>query len=186
MWGNAIHATVFAVIAALALPAAAENRHGQGGAFLVPTFHCIGIYWSPAEGGAKHQVLVSYRRKGQQRWRTGLPLRYHPIDTPECKADYRGSLVNLTPGTIYEIALTLGETGRRTECRGTTWSEEFPVKSVEKVSDRDTTLTVDKSGRPGSGKRRTSPCVFEAVVSPHARICANSGGRFGRVFGGVV
>ena len=152
MHGNAIHATIFAVIAALALPAAAENQHGrgEGRAFLVPTFHCIGIYWSPAEGGAKHKVLVRYRRSGQKRWRTGLPLRYHPVDTPECKADYRGSLVNLTPGATYEIALTLEGTGRRTECRGTTWREKFPVKSVVKVSDRDTTLTADQSGRPGA------------------------------------
>ncbi len=149
---NAIHATIFAVVVAIALPAPAEEHRGQGegGAFLVPTFHCIGIYWSPSEGGPEHKVLVKYRPSGQQQWHTGLPLRYHPNDTAECKADYRGSLVNLTPGTTYDITLTVEGTGRRIECRGTTWSESFPVQSAVKVSDGDTTLTVNQSGRPGA------------------------------------
>jgi hypothetical protein len=144
--------TILATAVAISPLASAESQYdrGKGGAFLVPTFHCIGIYWSPAEGGAMHKVLVKYRRSDQQRWRKGLPLRYHPIDTPECKADYRGSLVNLTPGTNYDIALTLDGTNRRTEIRGTTCSEEFPVESVVKVADRNTTLTVNKSGKPGA------------------------------------
>ena len=150
MLGNVIHSMVLVIIAALFLPAGAENHRGQddGGAFLVPTFHCIGIYWSPAGGGVEHNVLVRYRQRGQQQWRTGLPLQYHPIDTPECKAYYRGSIVNLTPGVTYEIALTLGETGPQTECLGSTWSEDFPVKSVIKVSDLHTSLNVNRSGQP--------------------------------------
>ncbi len=108
-------------------------------------------------------MLVKYRRSGQKQWRTGLPLRYHPVATPECKADYRGSLVNLTPGTTYEIALDLEGTGRRVECRGTTWSEKLPVKSVVKVADCATTLALTQSGSPdayvvydGTGCRSTT------------------------------
>ncbi|MDP6635741.1 MAG: right-handed parallel beta-helix repeat-containing protein [Phycisphaerae bacterium] len=149
---NAIYVTILAVVAALAMPARAEEKRtkAEGRAFLVPTFHCIGVYWSPAGGGAKRKVLVKYRPNGRQEWRAGLPLRYHPVDTSECKADYRGSIVNLTPGTTYEIALTLEGTGVKTECRGTTWSEKFPAKSVVKVSDRNTTLNVKQSGKPGA------------------------------------
>ncbi len=152
MLRNAIHVTILAVVTAFALPASAEDQHGRGDgeAILVPTFHCIGIYWSPAGGGAEHKVLVRYRVSGQQGWHKGLPLRYHPVDTPECKADYRGSVVNLTPGTTYDIELTLEGTERRNECLGTTWSEDFPVQSVVKVADRNTTLAVDKSGSPGA------------------------------------
>ncbi len=80
----------------------------------------------------------------------GLPLRYHPVETPECKADYRGSLVNLAPGTTYDIALTLGGNGQRTQCRGTTWSESFPVQSTVKVADSSATFAVGKSGTPGA------------------------------------
>jgi len=150
MQHNAIHATILAFAVAFALPAAAETQSSQGedGVCLIPTFHCIGVYWSPPQAGPQRSVLVKYRPRGQQSWRTGLPLRYHPVETPECKADYRGSLVNLTPGTTYDIALTLDGTDQRTECRATTWSETVSLETAVKVSDRGTTLTVDKSGSP--------------------------------------
>ena len=130
--------------------ASAETKLDQdkAGVSLVSTFHCISIYWSPAQGGPEREVSVKFRATGQKQWRPGLPLRYHPVDTSECKADYRSSLVNLTPGTTYDIVLTLDGTHLRTKCRGTTWGEEFPVASTAKVSDRDTTLTVNQSGRP--------------------------------------
>ena len=115
---------------------------------VIPTFHCMSVYWSPARGGPDREVSVKFREAGREEWRKGLPLRYHPVDTSECKADYRGSLVNLTPGTTYEIVLSLEGTDARASCRGTTWSEDFPVTSTVKVSDRDTTLSVDKSGSP--------------------------------------
>ena len=137
-----------ATAVAVTHPCLAEDRN-EPEPSLVPTFHCMGIYWSPEDGGPEHEVRVKFRPNGQERWQHGLPLRYHPVDTPECKADYRGSIVNLAPGTTYEIALTLEGTKQRAECRGTTWSEKFPVASVVKVSDRGTTLTIDKSGTPG-------------------------------------
>jgi len=150
---NVIRAAVIVVMATMASPvAAADKSGGRGGerAFAIPTFHCLSVYWSPTGGGAKRKVQVKYRPAGRKAWRTGLALRYLPIDTPECKADYRGSIVNLTPGTAYEIALTLEGTDTRAEFRAATWSEKFPVKSVVKVSDRSSTLEVGKSGRPGA------------------------------------
>ena len=150
---NVIHVTIIFIVAALALPATAAEKPsgaGKGKAFAIPTFHCIGVYWSPSEGGAKRKVLVRYRQVGEQQWRTGLPLRYNPVNTSECKADYRGSIVNLRPGAAYQIDLRLEGTDQRTELRAGTWSERFAVKSVMKVSDRKTTLEISKSGRPGA------------------------------------
>lgn len=150
MKNNRVRAMVCTFVMALCPSLFAEDQRGQreGEAFLVPTFHCISIYWSPAEGSSERRVIVKYRRSGQKHWRTGQPLLYRPIDGPECKADYRGSLVNLTPGTAYDVALELEGTDRRVQCQGATWRERFPVESVVKVSDRDTTLSVTKSGRP--------------------------------------
>src|SRR5690242_16824646 len=71
----------------------------------VPTFHCLSIYWSPPGGQAEKKVLLKFRRAGEQAWHDALPMRYNPVNTDECKADYRGSIVNLTPGTAYEISL---------------------------------------------------------------------------------
>ena len=114
----------------------------------VPTFHCLGIYWSPENGAAGKKVLVTFREVGQQSWHEGLPMRYNPVKTPECKGDYRGSIVNLTPGTTYEIALALEGTDVRTSLKAATWSETFPVASTVKVPSGATTLMVNKSGTP--------------------------------------
>lgn len=117
---------------------------------LVPTFHCMSIYWSPEKGSPERKVSVKFRKVGKKQWRKGLPLRYNPIKTPACKSDYRGSLVNLTPATTYEIKLTLDGTDNKINGKGTTWSEKFLVKSTVKESDRQTTLKVNKSGKPGA------------------------------------
>ena len=117
---------------------------------LVSTFHCISIYWSPLSGNSKRKVLVKYRPSGQKVWRIGLPLRYNPINTPECKGNYRGSIVNLRPGTTYEIKLSLEGTAKEAKCTGSTWDENHPVATTIKVTDRNTTLDINKSGKPGA------------------------------------
>ena len=74
----------------------------------IPTFHCLGIYWSPVGGSVERAVDVQYRQQGQSGWREALPMCYNPIpETDEDLADYRGSIVNLMPATTYEIQLTL-------------------------------------------------------------------------------
>lgn len=114
----------------------------------ISTFHCLSLYWSPQGGSAERQVLVQFREAGQTQWRDGLPMRYNPVDSPECKADYRGSLVNLKPGTTYDILLTLEGTDTRAQLQATTWREEFPVAKTIKVDSRDQTLAIDESGTP--------------------------------------
>ena len=150
MRSGTVYKMIIAVVISIVRSVSAETTHikDMGEVSLVPTFHCIGIYWSPEQGSADHKVSVKFREEGQKQWHAGLPLRYHPVNTSECKADYRGSIVNLKPATTYDIVLSLEGTDLRTECRDTTWSETFPVKSTVKVSDRNTTLTVNQSGRP--------------------------------------
>jgi hypothetical protein len=77
-------------------------------------------------------------------------MDYNFIDATECKADYRGSLVNLQPGTQYEIVLTLENTSTTTSVQNKTWDEEFPVDRVIKVDSRNTRLNIydDMSGTP--------------------------------------
>src|SRR5438045_3938001 len=125
-------------------PAVAPN----GPAKSVSTFHCLSIYWSPEKGDAGKKVLVKFREAGtgENKWRGGLPMRYNPVKTPECKADYRGSIVNLKPGTTYEIALTLEGTNNQTLLKAATWNDQFPVASTLKCQSSDATLTVKESG----------------------------------------
>src|ERR1035437_7162581 len=136
-------------------PAAAATS--KVAATTVSTFHCLSLYWSPEGGDAKKQVLVKFREAGGA-WRDGLAMRYNPIDdwknpgkkTPECKGDYRGSLVNLKPGTDYEISLTLEGTDIHTSLKAATWNEKFPIASTVKCQSGAATLEVNKSG-PSEG-----------------------------------
>ena len=117
----------------------------------ISTFHCLGIYWSPPGGSAEKQVLVRYRRHGQSPWQDGLPMRYNPVPgTDEDLADYRGSIVNLTPGTTYEVELTLAGTAGSATLTASTWSEVFPVGETVRLDSRDTPLVINQSGTPGA------------------------------------
>jgi hypothetical protein len=88
--------------------AAAPVAPPAGTPLAVPTFHCLGLYWSPPGGAADRAVQVRYRGKGAAQWSEGLPMRYNPInETDEDLTDYRGSIVHLQPATTYGVELTL-------------------------------------------------------------------------------
>jgi hypothetical protein len=135
-------------ILVLATNASAEDAASGAQASCVPTFHCLGLYWSPEKGEAGKKVLVKFREASQKAWQDGLAMRYNPVKTPECKGDYRGSIVNLKPGTSYEIALTLEGTEIHTALKCDTWNEKFPVASTVKGESSSATLNINKSGTP--------------------------------------
>jgi hypothetical protein len=96
---------------------------------LVPTFQSIGIYWAPPGGGATVAAQVTFREAGMGGFRQGLDLWYDARN-----GEYRGSLVELKPDTVYDIKLTLS-TGYNvfiSACPAAnrcsrTWSESFVV-----------------------------------------------------------
>jgi hypothetical protein len=119
--------------------------------FAIPTFHCLGLYWSPPGGAADKPVLVRYRPQGTSAWQEALPMRYHPIaGTDEDLTDYRGSIVHLTPGTNYEVELTLAGTSTTARVSAATWSEEFPVGEIVRVPSSQQPLAITQSGTPGA------------------------------------
>lgn len=122
--------------------------HGENaGPIAIPTFHCIGLYWSPPGGARDKEVQVRYRRHGDTEWKEGLPMRYNPIPkTDEDLADYRGSIVHLTPGTTYEIQLAFGAT--TAHLKATTWSENFPIGTTVRAANSNTPLVINESGTP--------------------------------------
>ena len=129
--------------------ASGETRDRSPAPFAIPTFHCLGLYWSPPGGAGDKPVMVRYRLQGAAAWQEALPMRYNPIPkTDEDLADYRGSIVYLTPATTYEIQLTLAGTGVTTNLTATTWSEDFPIGETTRVKDRDTPLAITESGTP--------------------------------------
>ena len=113
----------------------------------IPTFHCLGLYWSPPGGTADKTVEMRYRPHGQTNWKDALPMRYNPIPKTDLDlADYRGSIVHLTPATTYDVQMSLAGTTTRTELRATTWSEDFPTGETVPIADRTTPLAITQSG----------------------------------------
>jgi hypothetical protein len=93
----------------------------------VSTFHCIGVYWSPQDGSSDNFSQVHYRRVGSTEWKEALSLWYDDRGVGGYSEGYRGSIVNLEPGTIFEIELRLLNTGTTETFTASTWSEDFPI-----------------------------------------------------------
>jgi len=95
----------------------AANRSQPGEPEPEPaTWHSLGIRW-PVRGDANATagIAVQYRQRGVTAWKSALPLSR--ID-PEASSDenrvpggwlFAGSIVDLTPETEYEVALSLAD-----------------------------------------------------------------------------
>lgn len=97
------------------------------------TFHCVSLYWKPTEGAADNECILKFRAEGETTWTKGMSLWYDPNShegLPERSQEYRGSIVDLVPGTNYEIKLELVKTGTTVSLFQRTLSESFPVKST--------------------------------------------------------
>jgi len=131
----------------------------------VPTFHCIGIYWSPQEGSSDNVCQVHYRALGSTGWKEALPLWYDDRGVGGYPAGYRGSIVNLDPGTIYEIKLELLDTGTEGELIAETWSEDFPIAQTVCLPAGTThqPLEITESGSP-DGYILYTPSDGSAVI----------------------
>ncbi len=89
------------------------------GQIAVATFECIGLYWK-VEAKSGSEAKVRFRAEGEEDWRQGYPLWYAEMD-----GEFRGSLVNLRPGTTYEIELSVS--GEKTSLKAATRGEELPI-----------------------------------------------------------
>jgi len=123
----------------------------------VSTFHCIGVYWSPQDGSSDNICQVHYRSEGSTGWKEALPLWYDDrgiygyggSDFPYPR-QYRGSIVNLEPGTTYKIELRLLNTGTTETFTASTWSEDFPIAKTVYLPAGTTNQALDitESGSP--------------------------------------
>ena len=119
----------------------------------VPTFHSLGLYWSPDGGSEARAVTVQFREKGAG-WREALPLWFDARNS-----EYRGSIVELRPGTEYEIRLSL-ERGGPENLTAKTWSEEFRVKKTVQVPAGSPRLVINAAD---SGSEAEGYVVFTAA-----------------------
>ena len=100
----------------------------SGGVRVIPTFHSLGVYWSPSNPSANDAVHVLFREAGStDPERRSLNLAYSPDD-----AEYRGSIVHLKSGTQYEMTLVRGGIEQETVV-AETWCEQFPVAETRYI-----------------------------------------------------
>jgi len=101
----------------------------------VATFESIGLYGKTQADPGPAGCPVKYRKKDEAAWKEGLPLWYDARNR-EC----RGSLVQLQPGTKYEI-----EVGGKTIV-ASTWNEKFPIARTIRSVPREITEGGTKDG----------------------------------------
>jgi hypothetical protein len=133
--------------------ACAAPSFGTPGPHAVPTFNSIGVYWAPAGGSESNGATLAFREVGKATWRQGLAPWFDPRN-----AEYRGSVVELEPGTAYEIRLSL-ESGFAQTLRTATWDESFRIKKTVQIAPGTTRLVIDASD---SGDETHGYVVFTA------------------------
>jgi hypothetical protein len=114
----------FAIFALILLPARADDVTATEPVLERPTLRCLGAYWV-ASDGVTARVGLEYRRAGESAWRAGPPMfrvengkhkseKYGSrLDVPDGSTLFAGSVVDLEPGTAYELRLTLERGGQK-------------------------------------------------------------------------
>lgn len=127
----------------------------------VPTFHSIGLYYSPIGGSENNACLVEYKIVGEEDWEKGQDLWFDARN-----GEYRGSLVNLIPGVTYTIRVTLAQTGYSSTITATTWKEAFPVGDTVYLPAGTTgeTIAVNESGTAGAYRLITHPQGAQSII----------------------
>ena len=133
---------LFAGLAVFALGAKAQTATlPSTGTIAVPTYEAVGLTWQSP--GASSSCEVKYRVEGQSTWQQGLPMWYDSRDQ-QC----RGSLVNLTPGTAYQVEFNLPGQAATRGLAFSTWSNRFPVAKTIAVASGSGTLNITEGGSP--------------------------------------
>jgi hypothetical protein len=130
------------IISCLALAAAlaAAPAYSQD-ARAVPTYEAAGLYWSGSGASAATGCEVRFRKTGAGTWTQGLNMWLDARDG-EC----RGSIVNLTAGTSYQVEMNLpGQPTART-LSFTTWSNQKPISRTVTVPSGSSTYTITEGG----------------------------------------
>lgn len=138
----------------------------------VATFHSIGLYWF-APPGAGGVATVQFREAGTVNWRDGLELWYDSRNN-----EYRGSLVELKPGTTYDIRMTLA--GATTTLQASTWSETFNVPAGHTVIVPSGTTRIVISPSTGAAPTTVTSGTTFTINAPtgsggYTKVTANSG-----------
>ena len=129
------------------------KQQNTGAVRAVPTFHCVGIRWKPElnrHSSPTPVARVRYRTVDvteNAAWVSSFPLWFDPRN-----GEFRGSVVQLDPGTRYQFELKLvnkdsSSTSPTQHFQVATWPQTFPVaKTVSLPKSSNTMLKIRDSG----------------------------------------
>jgi len=100
---------------------AASGPTLPAGGKAVTTFESIGLYWTPPTKPGADGCIVQYKKSADSAWQPALNMWYDSRNN-EC----RGSIVQVSPGTAYDVQMGLGTT-YAVQLSAQTWSEQFPI-----------------------------------------------------------
>jgi hypothetical protein len=118
----------------------------------VATFESLGLYWTPPSNPGAAGCNVQYRKSGESAWQNGLAMWYDSRNS-EC----RGSLVQLTPGTAYEVQLGLPGQQPSAQLAASTWSEQFPIARTVTLPSGSQQVNITEGGSPSGYVLYTGP-----------------------------
>ena len=150
----------------------AAGKLSPGKITAVPTFQNISLYWKPSEGATNREALVRYRIKGTANWAQAQSLWFDDRipdsignNTARSK-EYRGSIVNLRSGTVYEIEVFLKGVNQVARTTIATMNENFPIaKTVMLPASSGTTLVITEGGTDSGYVLYTGPAGATIDVS---------------------
>ena len=120
----------------------------------VATFESIGVYWVPGTNPGAAGCQIQYRVYNADPaiaaatpWNSGLAMWYDSRNS-EC----RGSLVQLAPGTTYEIQVGLPGQPFTPSFTATTWADTslWPTTPANIQIAQGQTLAITQGGTPGN------------------------------------
>ena len=118
-----------------------KNALPSTGTKAIATFESIGLYWTPGTDPGAGGCEVKYRKSGDTTWQDGLAMWYDARNS-EC----RGSLVQLSPNTTYEVQLNLPGQAPSRALTATTWNETLPIAKTVAVPSGSSTLNITEGG----------------------------------------
>ena len=137
----------------------------------VSTFQNISLYWKPEEGAPDREALVRYRIKGTNNWSQAQSLWFDNRNADSIgnntarSKEYRGSIVMLRSGTVYEIEVFLTGVNKVVRTTASTWKESFPIaKMIVLPTNSDQTLVITKGGTASGYVLYTAPAKEKATI----------------------
>ena len=117
-----------------------QQSNGKGNPYAVATYECAGIYWKTPDDGA---CRIRYKDAKNGSWKEALDLVYDSRDN-----EYRGSIINLTPGTDYDLELSSANSKANLKIK--TRNDNFPIgkRTILPEGESDKSIVITESGTP--------------------------------------